>query len=84
MIVKIFWQENCSHCPSAKKLGEKLETEGIKVEYYDVNAPDGLAEAMFHDVLSTPSLIIIDDKKKELAAWRGETPTVENIKKFLS
>jgi hypothetical protein len=84
MIVKIFWQESCSRCPPTKELGKKLETEGVKVEYYDISTPDGLAEAMFHDVLSTPSLIIIDDKKKELAAWRGETPTVENMKKFLS
>ena len=83
MIVKIFWQENCSHCPSTKKLGKILEKEGVKVEYYDVNTTDGLAEAMFYDVLSTPSLIVANDEKKEIAAWRGETPNLKDVKIFL-
>jgi len=83
MIVKVFWQKNCSHCPSAKKLGKTLEKEGVKVEYHDVSMPDGLAEAMFYDVLSTPSLIITDNKKKEITAWRGKTPNLKDVKKFL-
>jgi len=83
MIVKIFWQENCNRCPPTKKLGKKLEVEGVKVEYHDVNTSDGLTESMFYDVLSTPSLIITDDEKKEIAAWRGETPNIEDVKKFL-
>ena len=83
MIVKIFWQENCTRCPPTKKIGKKLEGERIKVEYHDVNTPDGLAEAMFYDVLSTPSLIVTDDEKREIAAWRGETPKMEDVKKFL-
>ncbi len=84
MKIKIFWQESCTRCPPTKELGKKLEMEGIKVEYYDIGTPDGLAEAMFHDVLSTPSLILTDDKKNELVAWRGETPSIEKVKKFLS
>jgi hypothetical protein len=84
MKVKIFWQESCTRCPPAKELGKKLETEGKKVEYYDISTPDGLAEAMFHDVLSTPSLIVTDGLKKEIATWRGETPSMEKVKKFLS
>ena len=83
MMVKIFWQESCSRCPPTKKLGKTLEGEGIKVEYHDVNTPDGLAEAMYYDVLSTPSLIVIDDEKKEVNGWRGETPNMKDVKKFL-
>jgi len=83
MVVKIFLQEGCGHCPSAKKLGKELEGNDVKVEYHDVNTPDGLAEAMFYDILSTPSLIITDGKKKEIAAWRGESPNMEDVKKFL-
>lgn len=83
MIIKIFWQESCSRCPPIKELGKKLETEGIKIEYHDINTADGLAEAMFHDVLSTPSLIMIDEQKKEIAAWRGETPDIKMVRKFL-
>jgi len=83
MIIKIFWQESCTRCPPTKKLGESLEGRGVKVEYHDVDSPDGLAEAMFYDVLSTPSLIITDDEKKEISAWRGETPKIEDVKKFL-
>lgn len=84
MKVKIFWQESCIRCSSTRELGKKLEIEGIKVEYYDINTPDGLTEALLHDVLSTPSLIVTDDVKKEIASWRGETPSIEKVKKVLT
>jgi hypothetical protein len=83
MKVKIFWQESCTRCSPTKELGRKLEIEGIKVEYYDISTTDGLAEALMYDVLSTPSLIITDSVKKEIAAWRGETPSLEKVKKFI-
>jgi len=82
-IVKIFWQENCPHCPDAKKLGKKLEKDGVKVEYHDVRTVDGLAEATFFDVMSTPSIIIVDGKNKEIISWCGKIPDIEEVRKYL-
>jgi hypothetical protein len=81
-VVKIFWQRNCPKCPSAKELGKKLEDDGAIVEYFDTQTVDGLAEASFFDVLSTPSVVLAEGNK-ELAAWRGEAPKITDVKKFL-
>lgn len=82
MILKIFWQKNCPNCPPAKELGKKLEKE-IKVELHDVETVDGLAEAAYFNVLSTPTLILVDEEGKEIASWRGRVPKEEEIRKFL-
>ncbi|MFQ5406023.1 MAG: thioredoxin family protein [Candidatus Micrarchaeia archaeon] len=81
-IVKIFWQEECPNCPQAKNLGKTLEEEGAKVEYHNVKEVDGLSEAVFHDVMSTPSFVVTDGQN-QLALWRSTTPSFEDVKKYL-
>lgn len=82
MTLKIFTQPNCPKCPAAKKLGEEIEKEGkIKVEWFDITTVDGMAEASFYSVLSTPGLILVDDKGEEIAGWRGKVPTKAEIEK---
>jgi hypothetical protein len=83
MIVKIFWQEKCPNCPQAKALGKSLELEhGLDVIYYNTKEPDGLAEAVMFDVMSTPSVIVCDAKGSEIIGWRGLTPSVDDIMKI--
>jgi len=84
MQVKIFWQKNCPNCPRAKKLGKELEKEKIKVIYYDINDVDGLAEACFYNILTTPSIIITDDNDQEIKNWKGEVPFLKDILKELN
>ena len=62
MKLKIFTKTECPNCPTAKKIGKKLETKGAKVEWYDLDEEEGLSEAVYFDVLSTPSMIITDEK----------------------
>jgi thiol-disulfide isomerase/thioredoxin len=83
MAVKIFWQDECPHCPKAKEIGEKLEKKGIKVEYFDIKSIDGLAEAAYFSVMSTPSLIITDDNNREIFGWRGQTPDIKDLEEHL-
>lgn len=85
MILKIFTQPKCPKCPAAKKLGKKIEKEieNLKVEYFDVSTVDGLAEASFYTVLSTPGVILCNKKGKEIVGWRGETPEINELKKHL-
>jgi glutaredoxin len=83
MAVKIFWQNECPHCPKTKELGEKLEKNGVKVEYFDIKSIDGLTEAAYFSVMSTPSLIITDEKNNEIFGWRGQTPDIKDIEAHL-
>lgn len=80
MLVKIFWKEDCPNCPPVKALGKNLEQdEGLDVIYYNTNEPDGLAESVMYDVMSTPSVIVCNDKGEEIKGWRGSVPVVGDI-----
>lgn len=68
MKLKIFTKPGCPACPPAKELGEKLKDK-ITVELYDISQTAGLAEAASHQVMSTPSIILVDDKGKEKKNW---------------
>jgi len=79
-IIKIFTQPLCPACPPAKELGERLK-ESVKIEYFDVSTPDGLAEARLYNIMSTPTLVLVEDNK-EIQTWIG-TPREEEVKKTL-
>jgi thiol-disulfide isomerase/thioredoxin len=78
--LKAFWKEDCPRCPQMKQVVEQLRKNGYKVQYFDIETVDGLAEGAFHSVLSTPTLLLVDDKDRELAQWRGIIPTMEEVK----
>ena len=77
--IKIFTKSECPKCPAAKEMGSILQQEGLQVNYYDMETPDGLAEAAFYSVLSTPTIIIEDQDARILAGWRGSIPTLQEI-----
>jgi len=70
MTIKLFVKDDCPRCPAAKKA-----VEGIGgIEVYSVDEADGLAEASFYGVLSTPTVLVLDETDREIASWRGEAP----------
>jgi len=79
MKIKIFWQKNCPNCPEAKNIGKQLEKEA-EVQYFDVDTVDGLAEASYYDIASTPSIVVLDNNENEIKIWRGKTPRLEEIR----
>jgi glutaredoxin len=79
MKIKIFWQKNCPHCPEAKNMGIQLEKE-VEVQYFDIDTVDGLAEASYYDIASTPSIAVLDNNDNEIKIWRGKTPHLEEIR----
>ncbi len=83
MKLKIFWKENCPDCPKAKKIGEMIK-EKIEVQYCNVDTIEGLSEACMMNVMSTPSVILVDKDNKEMEAWRGVVPEFDNIKEKIS
>ena len=50
---------------------------------YDLDEEEGLSEAVYFDVLSTPSFIITDESDSEVKAWRGDLPTADILLKEL-
>ncbi len=80
--IKIFTKAKCPKCPAAKEIGMALKKEGVQVINYDIDTIDGLAEASFHSILSTPSIIIEDEDEKEVASWIGVVPTLQEVKRW--
>ena len=83
MKIKIFWQKNCPNCPEAKNIGKQLEKE-ITVQSFDIETVDGLAEASYYDVASTPSVVALDNNDNEVKIWRGKSPRLEEIRKEMA
>ena len=83
MKLKIFWKENCPACPGAKKIGEMMK-EKIEVQYCNIDTIEGLSEACMVNVMSTPSVILLDNNNNELEAWRGMVPEFDIIKEKIS
>ncbi len=81
--IKIFTKAKCPKCPAAKEIGMALRKEGVQVTHYDLDTIDGLAEASFHSILSTPSIIIEDENEKEIVSWKGLVPTLQEVKRYI-
>ncbi len=81
--LKIFTKANCPKCPAVKEIGLELSREGVPVYHYDLDTMDGLAEASYYSILSTPSLVIEDEDEREIMSWRGVVPTLQEVKQVL-
>lgn len=80
MEVKLFVKEDCPRCPAAKRACEGID----QLRIYDVDSVDGLTEATFHGVSSTPTVIVIDSTGREVAAWRGTAPDPSELRAVLA
>jgi len=78
-LVKFFSKENCPGCVPVKEIAEELQKRGIIVQHIDVDSVDGRAEAMFYDVMGTPSTVIVDQDGNELVSWRSKVPDKQTI-----
>jgi len=81
--LKIFTKARCPKCPAVKEMGMELRKEGVPVFSYDLDTIEGLAEASFYSILSTPSIIIEDEEEREVISWRGVVPTLQEVKQHL-
>lgn len=83
-LIKIFTKAKCPKCPAVKEIGSELKKEGLPVFSYDLDTFEGLAEASFYSILSTPSILIEDEEEREVISWRGVVPTLQEVKQYLS
>lgn len=82
MKLKLFTQPTCPKCPAAKELVKKIEHK-VNVEQHDIQTEDGLAEALEYGIMSTPSIVIIDNDDDVLGEWRSEVPSLEELNKII-
>jgi len=83
-VIKLFIQQKCHKCPQAKEVGNTLKNEGFEVMEYDIKTADGMAEAAFHSIQSTPVIILENSDENLIADFRGEIPTPQQVKDILS
>ena len=83
MKLKLFTQPNCPNCPPAKELAKQLEEKGIKVERWNIDEVDGLAESAFHSVSATPALVLVNGSEEEIKKWEGSAPSADEVLKAL-
>jgi len=80
MSILLFTKQNCPLCPAAKEVARRAALKlSMEVEEHDIDSIEGLAEAMFYSVLSTPSIVIADKDGNEISAWRGKAPNEEEV-----
>ena len=83
-VIKLFIQQKCHKCPQAKEVGNTLKNEGFEVMEYDIRTADGMSEAAFHSIQTTPAIILEDSDENIIADFRGEIPTPQKVKDLLS
>jgi hypothetical protein len=84
--ILFFWGPQCPRCKDARKLIGWHR--GVKVTRYDVSTADGLSEAAFYGMVSTPSIVILKDGPEVgvvIAKFDADNlPTREALKALLN
>jgi hypothetical protein len=75
--LKVFVKDSCPNCPAAKEVAGQFSFSRL----FDLDKPDGLAEAAFYSVLSTPSMVLLDDQGNVLKTWLAYVPRPNEIAK---
>ncbi|RMF89743.1 MAG: thioredoxin family protein [Methanobacteriota archaeon] len=84
MKIELFTQKHCPNCPPAKEtLREVSAAKGVPIVEYDVESVDGMAEAAYYGIMSTPSVVVVDQSGEEIISWRGVAPDKERLLRIL-
>jgi hypothetical protein len=82
MEVKLFGSKNCPLCSQLQICSLQLK-DIVKVEYYDVDTREGLAESAYWEVIKLPTILIISSEGEILNRYEGEVPPLAELKNFL-
>lgn len=78
MLLKVFLKKDCPNCPAAKEVARQFQFS----RFYDLDDSEGLAEAAFHSVLCTPSMVLVDDEDSVIQSWRCHVPRPSDISNY--
>ncbi|MDI6855909.1 MAG: hypothetical protein QMD21_03890 [Candidatus Thermoplasmatota archaeon] len=80
MLLKLFWKEGCKKCEQAKEI---CRASSIEVAEFNIDTVEGLAEACYHQVTLTPTIVLVDDNDKELKKWQSILQAKEELKHLI-
>lgn len=78
MKLKVFVKDDCPNSPAAKEVANQFPFSVL----YDMDTPEGMAEAAFHSVLCTPSFVLVDDQEMVVQSWRCQVPRPTEIANY--
>jgi hypothetical protein len=78
-IVQIFIKKDCPDYSAVKKLITELKKLRMSNYKHDINTNLGIAEALYHNVIHVPAVILTDSGDSEIKSWRDKLPTIEDI-----
>jgi hypothetical protein len=78
MLLKVFVKEDCPNCPAAKEVANQFPFSRL----YDMDEAEGLAEAAYHSVLCTPSMVLVDENEMVIQSWRCHVPRPTEIANY--
>ena len=87
MEIKVFGKPGCEFCKTTVKKFEtffgrwKIDQSRVKLNFFDMETVDGLAEGAFYSVSKVPSTVI-EKEGAILARWDGKVPLSEEFKNF--
>jgi glutaredoxin len=85
MKIQLFTQKDCPKCPPAKETLKELRAEhDVDVCEFDIETVDGMAEAAYYGIMSTPAVVLIDEEENEVISWRGVPPDKSRILNILN
>ena len=80
--ILFFWGPKCPRCKDARKLIGWHR--GVTVTRYDVSTAEGLSEAAFYGMVSTPSIVIAEEGVVKAKFAADNLPTREELKGLLN
>ena len=65
-IVKVFIRKTgCPKCHKVLKDSKVLKDKGVEFQIYDIDTVDGLAEASYYGLMSTPEIVRVNKHGEE-------------------
>jgi hypothetical protein len=83
--VKVFGKPGCEFCKTTVKKFEtffgrwQVDPERVKLNFFDMETVDGLAEGAFYSVTKIPATVI-EQGSEIIARWDGQVPLSEDFK----
>jgi thiol-disulfide isomerase/thioredoxin len=77
-----FSTDFCANCPGSKKILKEISSQMSDVEFIEIDAEKNLGLTKKLNILSTPTILIIDSQGDELARVSGK-PHKKSIENFL-
>jgi len=84
MELYIFTSITCTKCPAIKKKITRFAKKlNIKLSVVNVDHWEMKAIAAYHDVMTLPTILAVDENEVELKRWCDVVPNVSELKYFL-